>query len=204
MSNDTREQILHAALKLFLLHGYRASVDAIAADAGVAKQTLYNHFGSKEALFSATISAALQPLTISLAAAENDLRAGLVHFAQALRHIFLSPEAIALHRILVAESPRFPEAAREVYFAGLGSMQRQLAAVLSHAMQAGQLRRNDPDFASDMLMSMLTGQDRVKRLFGIEPEQEHPDDRAQRIVDLFLRALAPTCNGPHPNNENAS
>lgn len=201
MSNENREQLLRAALALFLRLGYRASVDAIAADAGVSKQTLYNHFGSKEALFSAVVSEALRPVTVSLADTEEDLREGLIRFAQAFRRTVLAPEAIALHRMLVAESPRFPGIAREIFLAGGGSMQRQLAVILDRAMHGGRLRRDDPDFAADMLMSMLTGHDHIKLLFGIELEQENAADRAQRIVDLFLHAFAPECGGLHPKTE---
>src|SRR5690606_36498040 len=47
-----REQILQGAKALFRELGFeRASVDAIAAEAGVSKATIYNHFRSKEALF---------------------------------------------------------------------------------------------------------------------------------------------------------
>jgi TetR/AcrR family transcriptional repressor of mexJK operon len=43
--------ILQAVRDHFYAHGLeRASVDAIAADAGVSKMTIYSHFGSKEAL----------------------------------------------------------------------------------------------------------------------------------------------------------
>ncbi|MFF5721585.1 TetR/AcrR family transcriptional regulator [Streptomyces buecherae] len=51
-----REAILQAAVAIFLREGYdRASVDAIAEEAGVSKQTIYNHFGGKERLFLAAV-----------------------------------------------------------------------------------------------------------------------------------------------------
>ncbi|WEV25420.1 TetR/AcrR family transcriptional regulator [Streptomyces sp. 71268] len=51
-----REAILQAAVEIFLREGYdRASVDAIAEEAGVSKQTIYNHFGGKERLFLAAV-----------------------------------------------------------------------------------------------------------------------------------------------------
>lgn len=46
-----RERIKHTAYELFSRHGTRAvGVDTIAAHAGVAKMTLYNHYGSKDEL----------------------------------------------------------------------------------------------------------------------------------------------------------
>src|SRR5690242_6187770 len=47
-----REQIRTAAQRLFLATGYeRTTMDAIAADAHVSKQTLYRYYPAKEALF---------------------------------------------------------------------------------------------------------------------------------------------------------
>ena len=58
-SNDVpskREAILEAATRVFFESGYAdASMDEIAREAGVSKQTVYSHFGAKEALFGAFI-----------------------------------------------------------------------------------------------------------------------------------------------------
>jgi AcrR family transcriptional regulator len=51
---DMKERILETADKLFYLQGIRAiGVDTIAAEIGISKRTLYNHFPSKDALISA-------------------------------------------------------------------------------------------------------------------------------------------------------
>ena len=56
-----REAILDAAKRLFILHGYEgSSMDAIAAEAGVSKLTLYSHFASKENLFAAAVASKCQ------------------------------------------------------------------------------------------------------------------------------------------------
>ena len=56
-----RERVLRAATTAFTLDGYRASIDRIARRAGVAKQTVYSHFPSKEELFKAVVRMALSP-----------------------------------------------------------------------------------------------------------------------------------------------
>ena len=49
-----KERILETADKLFYLQGIRAiGVDTIAAEIGISKRTLYNHFPSKDALIAA-------------------------------------------------------------------------------------------------------------------------------------------------------
>jgi AcrR family transcriptional regulator len=51
---DMKERILHTADRLFYLEGIRAiGVDTIAAEIGISKRTLYNHFPSKDALIAA-------------------------------------------------------------------------------------------------------------------------------------------------------
>jgi TetR/AcrR family transcriptional repressor of mexJK operon len=56
-------------------------------------------------------------------------------------------------------------------------------------MDAGELRRDDPRFAAEMLLSMLAGLDRIKRLFAVD-DAEGEAKRTARIVDTFLRAYA--------------
>jgi AcrR family transcriptional regulator len=52
-----KERILETADKLFYLQGIRAiGVDTIAAQIGISKRTLYNHFPSKDALISAYLA----------------------------------------------------------------------------------------------------------------------------------------------------
>src|SRR3954468_20455887 len=53
---DKRRAILAGALTVFARDGYtRASIDAIAAEAGVSTRTIYNHFQDKAQLFQAVI-----------------------------------------------------------------------------------------------------------------------------------------------------
>ncbi len=56
MPSSRRDQLVDTALKLFCRRGFHATgIDAILADAGVAKMTLYNHFKSKEELILAAL-----------------------------------------------------------------------------------------------------------------------------------------------------
>jgi hypothetical protein len=70
-------------------------------------------------------------------------------------------------------------------------MIERLAEYLGGAMREGRLRRDDPALAAEMLLSMLTGTDRVKRLFCVENGIENDARRTARIVDTFLRAYKP-------------
>jgi TetR/AcrR family transcriptional regulator, mexJK operon transcriptional repressor len=58
-------------------------------------------------------------------------------------------------------------------------------------MRAGEMRRDDPEFAAELFLGMLVGQERVRRLFGFAGRGAADRARAERIVDSFLRAYQP-------------
>jgi TetR/AcrR family transcriptional repressor of mexJK operon len=187
-----RERVLRAATAAFTLDGYRASIDRIARRAGVAKQTVYSHFPSKEELFKEVVRELATRVLVQLKDGENlradDLRAGLLRFALAFRSRVLRADGIAMFRTLAAEIPRFPALARAIYAGGPGETARGLARYLEKAMAAGHLRRDDSRFAAELLLGMLVGHDRVKRLFGVARYNVRSDARrTARIVDSFLR-----------------
>src|SRR5258706_9925092 len=187
-----RERVLRAATVAFTLDGYRASIDRIAQRAGVAKQTVYSHFPSKEELFKEVVRELAARILVQLEGGEktrdNDVRAGLLRFALAFRSRVLRADGIAMFRTLTAEIPRFPSLARAIYAGGPGETARGLAHYLEKAMAAGRLRRDDPQFAAELLLGMLVGHDRVKRLYGVAKFANGGDaGHAARIVDCFLR-----------------
>ena len=181
--------MLRAATDSFLAHGYASSVDEIARRAGVAKQTVYSHFPSKDALFKAVANALAQSVLVELDG--GDPRAALMRFAVAYRERALGAQGIATFRTLVPEVPRFKAIARTMYANTMGAMVERLAQYLAGAMKEGRLRRDDPELAAEMFLSMLAGVDRVKRLFGVASGIEHDVRRTARIVDTFLRAYRP-------------
>ena len=186
-----RERVLRAATSSFLARGYRSSVDDIARRAGVAKQTVYHHFPSKDDLFKEVARDLAKRVLIELESEPGDLREGLLRFALAYRDRALGQQGIATFRTLVPEVTRFPAMARAMYAASAGELVRRLADVLKKAMAAGRLREDDPEFAAEMLLGMLLGQDRIKRLFAVPRSAESEPRRAGRIVDTFLRAYQP-------------
>lgn len=184
MTVANRGRVLRAATTSFLAGGYRTSVDDIARRAGLAKQTVYHHFPSKEALFREVASALAKRVLVELESGDGDLRETLIRFATAYRKRVLSAQGIATFRTLVPEVTRFPARARAMYAASAGELIDRVAAILG----ASELEVDDPHFAAEMLLGMLAGQDRIKRLFGVRSSPKGERERAARIVDRFLRA----------------
>jgi TetR/AcrR family transcriptional regulator, mexJK operon transcriptional repressor len=189
---DSRRRLIEAARVVFMRDGFRgASVDRIAASAGVAKQTLYNHFPSKEALFEETIRLGVRDIVVELDDAPGDLRVRLIAFGQAFRKKLLSPEGLDWYRTLIADLSRLPDLARIVWRQGPLETVSRLADFLAIAMERGELRRDDPIFAAEMLNSMLINLDRTRCLLAGDFDPNADPDKVERIVACFLRAYQP-------------
>jgi AcrR family transcriptional regulator len=187
-----RERLIRAAADAFMEEGYRASIDSIATRAGVARQTVYNHFPSKDDLFSEVATIAANSILVSLDAGDGGLRERLMRFGATFRQRLVGDEGLALFRTISAEAPRFPDLGRAFYDKGPGQTIRRLAEFLAHAMDEGALRPDDPRFAAETLLSMLDCCDRTRRLFGAPMRPDDAEqERVARIVDCFLRAFAP-------------
>lgn len=189
-----RERLLAAACEAFREEGYQVSIDRIAARAQVARQTLYNHFHSKDALFGEVVRHSIQSVLVTLDG-DGDVRATLLAFGDAYRTRLLSPEGLAIFRTMVAEAPRFPELAKQFFRQGPHTTRKRLAKYLVQAMEAGELRKDDPDFAAEMLTAALIDLDRLRGLINLQTDLLKPTKTAQ-VVDCFLRAFAPEKDTP--------
>ena len=188
--SDSRARLIQAAAEVFVEEGYQASVERVAARAGVARQTLYNHFPCKADLFREVVSQATAALLITLDAEQLSLRERLLRFGVMYRNKLLSAEGLGFFRILAAETVRFPELAASFYRAGPAQTAARLSAVLSKAMVRGEMRPVPPEFAATMLLSMLVGADRSHYLFSGDPPPEPDPQHVAQIIDFYLRAFA--------------
>ncbi|MFE6996760.1 TetR/AcrR family transcriptional regulator [Microbacterium sp. NPDC057659] len=195
-----REAILDAAQAAFLAHGYDAvTMDSISRDSGVAKQTLYGHFGSKEALFlelvrSQTRGASERVLSEPpVVAPGDDARAVLAPVLREQLATVLAPNLLALRRLVIGLLPQFPDLARELYEHGAQRAMRSLAALIADLESIGALAADDPDRAAVQLNWLVMG-DPVNRamLLGDEAATGGLDIAAHvdAALDVFLAAYA--------------
>ncbi|BAN35505.1 putative TetR-type transcriptional regulator [Sulfuricella denitrificans skB26] len=189
---ETRNRLIQAAREAFMEEGYRASVDSIASRAGVAKQTLYNHFPSKDELFSESAGQVSDAIVVSLDGQTDDVRATLIRFGTTFRQKVLGAEGLAMFRTLMAEAVRFPTLAQAFFAKGPEQTTARLANFLGRAMAASQLRQDDPRFAAEMLIGMLKNIEHFRHISGnTELSEPHEKARIEQITDCFLRAYAP-------------
>ncbi|TFC13243.1 TetR/AcrR family transcriptional regulator [Cryobacterium algoritolerans] len=155
---ERRTQILEAALPIFLEYGFGdTTVDQLAAAARVTKRTLYNYFGNKAGVFTE-----MQRRLASMVSGDAPAHDTLESLATRIVLRLHSAEMIGLHRLVIAESLRFPELARNLYDNG----------DLRHISRLADLVRaewglNASSSSAAALFSLLLGEDYRRRLLGL-------------------------------------
>lgn len=195
---NKHRRIAEAATEVFIEKGYpTASVDEIAVRAGVSKQTVYLHFGSKENLFLVVTTAATDAITEELAAqlkasrsGSQDFTAELHAFARTLARLVLRPEIMALRRLVVTEVVRFPELGRTWFEHGPARIVEQLTPTLQELSRGGELAIEDPKLAAEQLNWLVLAPAQNKMIFGAVDRFTEPeiDRMAAAGVGLFLAA----------------
>jgi TetR/AcrR family transcriptional repressor of mexJK operon len=187
-----RGRILEAATELFLTEGYGStSIEAVAGLAGVSKRTFYHRFDDKAALFAAVVHRIIEQLRpapgvplIHGATLDDVLRrlAGLILRAA------LSPQALALHRLVTAESARFPELARAVSDEGATQEAKTVIGdLLLRELRVPRLRAKARAFAADQFLIMVVALPQRRAMgFGGPMTPKELDSWAENVVNLFL------------------
>jgi AcrR family transcriptional regulator len=190
-----REAILDVAAPAFLEHGYaRISLSAIAAQVGGSKATMWRHFPSKADLFAAVLERQTESFRESLDAVlrqRRTLRETLRDFCVAYMVKLNSEEAIALHRLVIAEAARFPEIGEIFYRQGPALVNRLLTEAIAEACRRGDLGPCDAEAAARYITSMCLSGRFQHMLYGIgnhESDEDHFHE-AERIVDFFMKGL---------------
>jgi len=191
-----RASIVAIARDAFLDHGYAAtSMSTIAAQLGGSKGTLWAYFPSKEELFAAVLddlTAAFRADIEEALRPGRSLRAALLYFCESFLRKVMAPNAVQLHRLIIAEVDRFPEIGPLFYERGPKLVTDSLTAYLAEQMDEGLLRQADPVRAASQLTDLVKGP-QTSRLWGIARNCGAHDIRAHAAtsVDLFMRGYAP-------------
>ncbi|MFI8747277.1 TetR/AcrR family transcriptional regulator [Pseudomonas sp. NPDC077186] len=189
-----RQAILEAAKTLFLRHGYDgSSMDAIAAEAGVSKLTVYSHFTDKERLFSAAVKAKCEeqlPELLFELPAGVPIETVLLSIGRGFHALVSSRESVELHRMMVSLASQDPKLALMFYQAGPQRVLQEMEALLRKANANGLLQIADPLGAADQFFSLVKGGAHFRLLIGCcaPLEGEAAERHVREAVGLFLRA----------------
>lgn len=152
-------KILDAATHLFFAHGYgAASMEAVAKHARVSKRTLYDRYSRKPELFRAVVNRIIENLRLSSGRRNEAVgfEDALLALAKSMLAATLTPEALALNRLIIAEAGRFPELAQVMNEQGARRQAVQyIAGLLEGEMKAGRIRMGDAQFAAEQFIQLV-------------------------------------------------
>ena len=189
------EAILDAAIEVMSERGWSASLEEIARRAGVSKQTIYNHYGSKAELAKAMSERRAHEVSAVLGApgALDRPEETLAAFAMILMSAVLNVRGMAIYRMAMLAATTMPEVAQAIYEAGPKVSRQHLADFLRLENAAGRIDAPDPHEAAEFFAGMVLGRLQTPALLGVMTDVT--DEAMQRVADeaarRFLRAYAP-------------
>lgn len=196
-SKQKRDAALKAAERQFLASGYEAvTMESIAAESKVAKQTLYHYFGSKRELFLDLVSARTMAATASIRLEpsspdpEVDPRTVLHALLRSQLETVLAPTLLGLRRLVIGEVGRSPELASALYEHGPRKAIAKLAAILRDFSERGVLHVSNPEVAATQLNWLVMGEP-VNRAMHLGDEAARMtaseiDEHVEAALDTFL------------------
>lgn len=192
-SEAKAKAIQGAAAALFLAQGFQGtSMDAVAQQAGVSKQTVYSHFANKEALFSACIRAKVSGYGFDETALvdEPDVRQALLGVARRFVELMLDPDVIAMHRVVMAEAASQPRVANLFFDSGPKKTKAAVCAFLQRHVVAGRLAipRERLLYAAFQLLNTAIGVYQLQLWLGLRTTvgEDELAPHLERVVDDFL------------------
>lgn len=187
---SNRSAILDAAADLFLESGYdRTSLARVAERAGVSKATLFKQFPTKSELFEATVLAAGDtPDGELIDPPPGDFQAGLITLGMAYAELLARPRMADLIRLVIAESPRFPELRERTFDFGTLPVLAALKRYFKAENAAGNANVDDPDVAAPQFLGMIATVVFWPRL--VHANWSLSDDEVLRVIDEAARTMA--------------
>lgn len=189
-------RIVEAAHSHFNAHGLeRASVEAIAAEAGVSKMTIYSHFASKESLFEAVIRDRTDRVMGGLAGVEaldpTQPQKALLAVGEQFLTLAREEGVVGQFRLIYGAAAVQREACLAFYRQGADRLIGDLAVYLRRADAQGTLNIRRPRQAADLFLSMFLGDGHIRGLMMLDmPDARENRALLREAVRVFMAAYA--------------
>jgi TetR/AcrR family transcriptional regulator, mexJK operon transcriptional repressor len=197
---EKRASILEAAKGLFIRNAFSGtSMDAIAAEAGVSKLTVYSHFGDKDNLFREVIRARVEdllPEDTYQFDSHSDIGETLTRIALIHARLDCDQENVGTFRAILSDcrqgNPRYGKLMWEE-----GAMRTRglMERLLKQAVDAGKLDIDDVQRAGVQFLSLIKGDLMMRQMFGCtdcpHAYAAEVEANARAGVEVFLRAYTP-------------
>lgn len=190
--------IIDAAASVFCREGFAgANIDLIAMEAGVSRQTIYNHHRDKEKLFMAVVRDLTERCNAGIFATfatfpdqPRDLEADLIGFAVRMnQNCICNRDGRFLRKLIQTEGERYPELFAEWRDQGPGRTWPALAARFARLAHAGHLTVDDPDVAARQFLALANAELQTTFMLGGTPSEDEVLQSATHGVRTFVRAF---------------
>lgn len=189
-----RQAILEAAKNLFVRHGYaNTSMDAVAAEAGVSKLTVYSHFTDKDTLFSCAVVARCEEQVPELfvdVPMDAPVEKVLLGIARGFQTLINSPESIDLHRLMITLGTQGSSLSQVFFEAGPQRILQEMERFLTKLNGTHGLHFDSPASAAGHFLSLIKGVCNFRLLIGTgeTPDEQAGEQHVREVVALFMRA----------------
>lgn len=187
------EDILEAAKAEFLACGFAsASIEAIAARAGVSKVTIYNHYGDKENLFGETLRSYIAKMQENFQIEnleQKSLRDILIGAGVDMLGFLTEDKMIRFERMLGAEVNRDPKIGSYFLEKCPRSLLASLTELLKAAVERGEIQSDDLTYSAEIFPSLIMGRLELMMRYGWEPDLTSGSIRlrVQKAVDSWMK-----------------
>lgn len=186
---EKEKRILEAALSVFSRMGYSGTtMDAVAAEAGLSKPTLYQYFESKELLFTAMMKGKRDDMLLAFETPEPDkMVEQLLSFSRRYADTVMRPELLSLARLIIGEAQRFPEIGKAYQASGPNRVLEGMIAYLEAQRKAGRLTFYDAEMAAQDLWGLILSAPRTQALY--EPDNQPNCETLAKYIHNGLRVF---------------
>lgn len=160
--SDKREEVLSVASECFLANGYDGtSINVMAREAGISKESIYRYFGSKEELFLAVVERELQVYRDTMQESISDylshpLDEALCQLAESAVKAVTADRTMALRRLVFHMAATQPNIGAWYFKVGPEIAYRNIRLILEHHLEQGKFSSGfDSDKLSRYFVSMV-------------------------------------------------
>lgn len=169
-------------------------MDMVAKAAQISKATLYSRCKNKAVLFEQVIAniGSEVPHDVADMPLEGDVLSLLTRLASRLLASMITPHSLAVVRTVTGLAPRLPQFGEALYVHAIAANRSLTAEVLRRMSAAGLIAMKNAEQASDTLLSLLTADFYLRKLFEL-PEKETFEQAVVRAAEQFLQVYPSRC-----------
>jgi len=192
--SEKRARALDAALVVFSENGYAAAtMDAIAAQAGLTKPTLYQYFASKDELFQAMMLAPRDMMILPFEDSSQECHVlQLWEFSWAYAKVVMQPEFLALARLVIGDAQRSNAIGRAYQESGPDRVLKRLSQFMANQAILGRLNIDDAELAAEDFWGLILSAPRNRALHipDANCDQKYLSKYIVNGIKVFLKAYS--------------